>query len=120
MASPFVFFDLRTSDVSTARRFYSELLGWTVADVPAGNKAIPMLMGQTGPWGGFTQLSPDDGREPQWIPYAPVDDLDATTEQAKSLGAAVLRERTELPEGSLVVITDPTGATLVLWEARKN
>ncbi|WP_366942341.1 VOC family protein [Amycolatopsis sp.] len=53
------------------------------------------------------------------VPHSPtVDDLDQATEQAKALGAEVVRERTELPAGSLVVIDDPTGATLVLWKAK--
>jgi hypothetical protein len=37
-------------------------------------------------------------------------------DQAEQLGATVIRERTELPEGSLIVITDPGGAAVVLWQ----
>lgn len=120
MASPFVFFDIRTADVPTTRKFYTELFGWSVVDAQAGDKSIPMLMGEDGPWGGFTELAEGDERQPQWIPYVPVDDVDASTAKAVDLGAKVIRERMELPPGSLVVITDPTGATLVLFEARKQ
>ncbi|GHG48309.1 MULTISPECIES: VOC family protein [Amycolatopsis] len=118
MAPPFVFFDIRTSDVDTVRKFYTELFGWSVADVPAGEGTIPLLMGDEGPWGGFTELAEGDERLPQWVPYVPVEDVDAATEKATGLGATVIRPRMDLPFGSLVVITDPTGATLVLLQAK--
>jgi predicted enzyme related to lactoylglutathione lyase len=116
MTSPFVFMDLRTADVSVSRRFYTELLGWSVADVPAGGDTVPMFVDAAGPWGGFTQLAADDERPPQWIPYAPVTDLDDAAARATALGATIARPRVDLPVGSLVVIQDPTGATLALWE----
>jgi uncharacterized protein len=118
MAPPFVFFDLRTRDVAAARAFYTELFGWPVTELPMGGKQIPMFADESGPWAGFTPLTDGDERAPQWVPYAQVDDLGKATEQATSLGATVVRERTDLPVGSLVVINDPTGATLVLWEPR--
>jgi uncharacterized protein len=113
MAAPFVFFDLRTPDVATSQAFYSQLFGWTATDGPT-----PLLTDGGAPWGGFTPLAPDDARRPQWVPYAPVRDLDEATEQALALGATLVRGRTELPVGSLAVIEDPAGATVVLFEAR--
>jgi predicted enzyme related to lactoylglutathione lyase len=113
MATPFVFFDLRTPDVAASRAFYSELFGWTATDGP-----MPMLTDDGVPWAGFTPLAADDERRPQWVPYAPVGDLDQATGQAVALGATLVRGRTELPAGSLAVIEDPAGATVVLWEAR--
>lgn len=118
MAVPFVFFDLRTPDVDASRAFYSELFDWSVTEVPVGPKPIPMITDGGAPWAGFTQLDAGDPRRPQWVPYAPVADLDKATEQAVRLGATVVRERTDLPVGSLVVIEDPAGATVVLWETR--
>lgn len=61
------------------------------------------------PWGGFTELGDDDQRRPQWIPYAPVTDLNAAVERAVQLGAAVIRQRVDLPQGSVAVVTDPGG-----------
>ena len=59
-------------------------------------------------------------RQPGWIPYAPVHDLDRATERATSLGAHVFRQRTELLAGTLVVLNDPTGATFTVWQARNG
>jgi predicted enzyme related to lactoylglutathione lyase len=52
--------------------------------------------------------------------YVLVDDLKAATAKAKSLGATVMKDATEVPgAGSFSIITDPTGAVLGLWEAKK-
>jgi predicted enzyme related to lactoylglutathione lyase len=117
MTGPFVFFDLRTPDTAASRAFYTELAGLTVTDVPVGTGTIPMFTSGDGtPWGGFTVLPEDDPRPPQWVPYLPVSDLDQAGRRAVDLGATVLRDRTDLPQGSLIVITDPGGATLALWQ----
>jgi predicted enzyme related to lactoylglutathione lyase len=118
MGSPFVFMDLRTDDPAGSRRFYTDLFGWTVTDVPAGLATIPMFTGMDGAWGGFTPLAADDDRRPQWIPYAPVADLDAAVTRAVEFGATVVRSRVDFPQGSVAVIDDPAGATLALWQAK--
>jgi uncharacterized protein len=118
MPGPFVFFDLRTPDVARSRAFYTELAGLEVADLPVGDTNVPLFASGGVPWGGFTPLPEGDLRPPQWVPYLPVADLDATAEHAVRLGARVIRERTELPAGSVVVITDPGGATVALWQER--
>lgn len=118
MDYPFVFMDLRTTDRDRSRRFYTELFGWMVTDVPAGPGTVPMFTGDDGPWGGLTQLDENDSRRPQWIPYAPVADLDRAVERAVELGATVVRSRVDLPQGSVAVIDDPTRATLALWEPK--
>jgi predicted enzyme related to lactoylglutathione lyase len=118
MSNPFVFVDLRTGDPAGSRRFYSDLFGWTIVDVPAGPVAVPMFTGADGAWGGLTALAADDERRPQWLPYAPVPDLDAAVARATELGATVVRSRVDLPQGSVAVIDDPAGATIALWEAK--
>jgi hypothetical protein len=56
---------------------------------------------------------------PQWVPYVLVDDIAATTEKAKSLGAKVLADVTEIQGmGSFSMLVDPTGASLALWQPK--
>jgi predicted enzyme related to lactoylglutathione lyase len=105
---PFVFFDVRTSDVDGTKRFFGELLGW--------ESDGPLLTADGAPWGGLTELPPGDDRAPQWLPYAPVSDVDEAAAKAVELGGKVVRERTDLPFGSLVVVTDPGGAAIVLFQ----
>ncbi len=131
--APFAFFDLRTRDIDGSRAFYTTLFGWAVSDLPLGDTSVPLLVGDNpggdslvsdsrvgdrAPWAGFTPLADGDSRPPGWIPYVPVDDLDAATTTALSLGARIAKDRVELPIGSLISLTDPNGATFVLWERR--
>jgi predicted enzyme related to lactoylglutathione lyase len=52
------------------------------------------------------------------VPYVEVADLDEAIQNATSLGATLSGARVDLPQGSVAVITDPTGAVLALWETR--
>ena len=53
-----------------------------------------------------------------WMSYVLVDDAAVATEKARTLGATICKEVTEIPGvGWFSVITDPTGATLALWQA---
>jgi catechol 2,3-dioxygenase-like lactoylglutathione lyase family enzyme len=83
MSNPFVFMDLRTGDPARSRRFYTDLLDWTIIDVPAGPANVPMFTGADGPWGGLTPLTADDDRRP---PTA-VDPLRAGREPRRGSGA---------------------------------
>ena len=52
-----------------------------------------------------------------WLPYVIVDDIKQSTEKAKSLGARVMKDVTDIPGmGSFSIITDPTGAALGMWQ----
>ena len=64
--------------------------------------------------------NPIPGAPSSWLAYVLVDDLKAATSKAKSLGATVMKDVTEVPgAGSFTIITDPTGAMLGLWEPKK-
>ncbi|NUR59299.1 MAG: VOC family protein [Catenulispora sp.] len=117
MTSPFVFMDLRTTDLEASREFYTRMFDWMVVDAPAGPAAtIPLFGDAQQPWGGFTPLVENDERAPQWIPYVAVDDVDEAVSRAVALGATLLRPRVDLPPGSIAVIADPGGAAVALWQ----
>ena len=65
---------------------------------------------------------PVKGAPSNWLAYVNVDNLKASTEKARELGAKVMQEPMEvMGMGSLSIIIDPTGAALGLWQpaARK-
>jgi hypothetical protein len=48
-----------------------------------------------------------------------VEDLAAATSKARKLGAAIHQENIPVQNmGVFSIVTDPTGATFALWEAR--
>jgi predicted enzyme related to lactoylglutathione lyase len=52
-----------------------------------------------------------------WLSYVLVDDIKTATSKARSLGATICKDVTEIPGmGWISVFTDPTGATLALWQ----
>jgi predicted enzyme related to lactoylglutathione lyase len=78
-----------------------------------------MLNPGQGTGGGLMQ-HPMPGAPSSWLAYVEVDDVKASTEKARSLGAQVLKDVTEVPQmGWFSIIADPTGATLGLWQTAR-
>jgi len=54
-----------------------------------------------------------------WLAYVEVDDINAATQKAKSLGGKIMKKVTEVPGmGWFSFIQDPNGAILGLWKNR--
>ena len=114
MANPFVHVELLTKDVARAKEFYSGLFYWKLEDIPGMNYTLINVGEGTG---GGMMKNPMPDSPSFWLAYVHVTDAAAATEKAKSLGATVCKEVTEIPGiGWFSVITDPTGATLALWQ----
>lgn len=121
MANPFVHIELNTTDPAKARTFYGQLFAWKMEDVPMGGGMTYTTIspGDGGTGGGLMQ-HPVPGAPSTWLAYVDVDDVKASTEKARSLGAQVMRDVTEVPNmGWFSIIADPTGAHLGLWQTKK-
>jgi hypothetical protein len=118
MANSFVHVELSTTDVNKAKTFYGKLFEWTLEDVPMPNDTYTMIKPGKGTGGGMMkQLIP--GAPSAWMAYVEVDDIGAATKKAKSLGATVMKDVTEvMGAGWFSIIVDPTGAMLGLWKAK--
>ena len=113
MANPFVHVELNTTDPDRAKAFYRELFTWTMDDMQMGpDLTYTMIQPGEGTGGGLMkQLMP--GAPSAWLAYVDVDDVKASTEKARSLGAQVLKDVSEVPQmGWFSIIADPTGAML--------
>jgi len=118
MANPFVHVELNTTDISKAKAFYGSLFEWKLEDVPMGPATYTMIGVGQGTGGGMLQQAAP-GAPSAWLAYVLVDDIEAATTKAKSLGATVMQDVTEVPGmGWLSIIIDPTGAALGLWKAK--
>ena len=119
MANAFVHVELSTTDVSKAKAFYGKLFQWTLEDVPMEGGSYTLIKVGEGTGGGIMQQMVP-GAPSAWLAYVEVDDIAAATKQAKSLGATVMRDVTEvMGAGWLSIIVDPTGAVLGLWKAKQ-
>jgi predicted enzyme related to lactoylglutathione lyase len=118
MANPFVHVELNSTDVSKSKTFYGQLFDWKLEDIPMPGGAYTMVGVGEGTGGGIMK-HPVPGMPSAWLAYVLVDDIKASTAKAKSLGATVMKDVTEVMDmGWLSIILDPTGAVLGLWQAK--
>ena len=121
MGNPFVHVELNSTDLAKSKAFYGKLFDWKLEDAdmgPAGTYTMIKVGEGTG-GGMMKQLMP--GAPSSWLAYVLVDDIEAATKKAKSLGAKIMKDVTEVPgAGWLSIITDPTGAMLGLWKPKTS
>jgi uncharacterized protein len=119
MANPFVHIELNTTNVDRAKAFYGKLFAWKLSDVPFPGGTYTMVDVGKGTGGGIMQQMIPDATS-AWLPYVNVDDIDAATKKARSLGAKIMKDVEEvMGMGWLSIFVDPTGAMIGLWEAKK-
>jgi predicted enzyme related to lactoylglutathione lyase len=121
----FCWIELATSDWNAAKSFYTELFGWTVREVPTGPKTIYSLLELQGRIAaGAFAISPGEsaaGVPPHWHLYVAVASADEAAKKTAELGGKVLEGPFDVGDrGRAVLIQDPTGAYLSLWEAKQR
>jgi len=121
MANPFVHVELHTGDIARAKEFYGKLFDWKLQDVPMpGGGSYTMIQVGEGTGGGMT-VHQAPGAPPHWLTYVGVTDVRASTQKARELGAKIVTDVMEVGDfGTMSIITDPTGATLAMWQARPH
>jgi predicted enzyme related to lactoylglutathione lyase len=121
MANPFVHVELNTTDINKAKNFYGKLFDWKLEDVPMGPAGSYTMIKVGEGTGGGMMSHPVPGAPSMWLSYVLVGDIAAATQKAKSLGATVMKDVTEVPgAGWLSIIQDPTGAVLGLWKPKAS
>jgi predicted enzyme related to lactoylglutathione lyase len=116
MANPFVHVELMSTDLNQSKKFYQALFDWQLEDIPGMEYTLIKVGEGTG--GGMMQV-PMPGMPSSWMAYVLVDDVEAATEKARSLGANIVKGVTEVPGmGWFSVMVDPTGAALAMWQPK--
>ena len=117
MANPFVHMELMATDVAKAKAFYGTLFDWKLEDIDMGTMTYTMIRVGDGTGGGMMKNPMPNASTSQWLAYVAVADVEAATNKAKSLGAKVMKEVTDIAgAGRFSIISDPTGAMLGLWQ----
>lgn len=104
-------------DPGAARKFYEEVLGWSVNEMPMkdGSNYAAIVVGDK-PIGGFSPMPGEDG----WVAFITVDDVDARVKKARAAGAKVLSAPMTAPGvGRMATIADPFGARLAFIDYSK-
>jgi predicted enzyme related to lactoylglutathione lyase len=115
----FCWIELMTSSAAGARSFYTELFGWSVNEIPMGDLGMYYIFQKDGADTGamYERTAEMEGMPPFWMSYVRVDDADAATEKAKSLGASVHNGPFDVgPQGRMTVLGDPQGAAFAVWQ----
>ena len=107
-----VWFDIASREPKATQKFYSELFGWTVREAEDEDYAM-IASGDAPPSGGIGHGT-DDGPYIGFVTYFPVEDLDATLEHAKELGAEIVLPPAPTPMGRIAAFRDPQGHTVGL------
>jgi uncharacterized protein len=115
IANPVVHLELRTTNPRRACFLYAELFDWSVETVRAGTRSYLALELSEGIQGGVVA---HDSQAAGWLPYVAVSDIEAATERARRLGAAVTLEPREGPAGWRSVLAIPAGGEVALWQPK--
>ncbi len=124
VAGKFCWFEITTTDVPAAKRYYGELFGWTFDDMPMPDGspyAMAKVKGNT--VCGITTLTGEAkkmGAPPHLLSYVAVDDTDAIAAKVPGLGGKVLAPPMDAGPGRMAVIQDPTGGVFALRQARQQ
>ncbi len=121
----FCWVELGTTDGEAAKKFYTELFGWSFIDNPIRPDMVYTMLKLNGKDVGALYKMPAEmtaqGIPPNWLSYASVISADEAAAKAKSLGGTLMKEPFDVFDvGRMAVIQDPTGAVFAVWEPRKH
>lgn len=109
----FVWFDLFTSDIATAKHFYEQLFGWRFEVTVDGEDRVRTITRDGHPIANAIEIKePMQGpRESRWLGYISVGDVDTIAQWCAENQASIYIPPRDLPDrGRIAVIKDPQGA----------
>jgi uncharacterized protein len=119
----FCWIELMAADAAGARSFYSQLFGWSVNEIPMGDLGMYYIFQKEGADAAamYERTAEMANVPPFWMSYVSVENTDAATEKAKSLGATVHNGPFDVgPQGRMTVLADPQGAAFAVWQAYQH
>jgi predicted enzyme related to lactoylglutathione lyase len=112
-----IFVELVTPNLAAAKKFYAGLFGWTFRDIQAGGIKYAEAFLDGHPVAGMIHkdVPADKQRQPAWLSFFSVGDVDAAKKVALQNGAKVLFEPHNVPDrGQEAVFADPQGAVFAV------
>jgi predicted enzyme related to lactoylglutathione lyase len=96
MANAFVHIELNTTDLGKAKEFYGQMFEWDFQEADMGPSGTYIMIKPKAGTGGGMLKNPMPGVPSFWLAYVEVADVGAATQKAKSLGAKIVRDVTDL------------------------
>lgn len=121
----FCWVELGTSDQQAAKKFYSEIFGWSANDVPIGPDSFYSILQLRGKdVAALYQLDQEKlslGVPPHWLLYVAVESADEVAKAINAAGGKTLMDPFDVfDSGRMTVAQDPAGATFGIWQARNH
>jgi predicted enzyme related to lactoylglutathione lyase len=116
-----MWFELMTTDLAAAERFYTDVVGWTITSFDGAGMPYSMFARAGGvPVAGAMTLPPElsqHGVPPHWGLYVGVDKLEPAAAEVKRLGGSAVSDVMEVPTiGRMQAMRDPQGAAFSIYE----
>ncbi len=111
------FVELVTPDLAAAKQFYAGLFGWTFRDIATSGTQYVEAYVDGHPVAGLfhKELPAGERRQPAWLTFISVRDVDAAKKSALAHGGKVLYEpHTIANRGRQAVFSDPQGAVFAV------
>jgi uncharacterized protein len=116
----FVWHELMARDPQGEGKFFTEICGWRIEEMPMGERGTYFLFKRldTGKDAGGMLAMPAGSPAPShWLPYIQVESADATAARTKELGGKVWVEPQDIPGvGRFTVTSDPAGAMIAFLQ----
>lgn len=118
MHGKFFWYDLMTTDVAAAEKFYKAVVGWGTQDSGVSGSGYTLFtvdgVGRLGLMP-LPKAMSDAGARPSWLGYVAVDDVDATAARIQKLGGKMMRPPTEVKDViRFCPVADPQGAGFMI------
>jgi predicted enzyme related to lactoylglutathione lyase len=112
--------ELGTRDLPRAKEFWGAVMGWTFEEQMLGSAPYYVIKNGSRMNGGMHDIT---NKVPDFVPahwnvYFTVAELEASLKIVTEQGGKVLVPPVSIGVGRIAVISDPTGATLTLYEGR--
>jgi predicted enzyme related to lactoylglutathione lyase len=113
-----LWYELLTTDMKAAERFYTAVVPWTVAPFEGSPEPYDMWMREGGvPVGGCMTIPAGMGFPPHWGMYVGVPNLEEGTAAIEGAGGSALSPVIDVPEvGRMRTMKDPQGVAYSIYE----
>ena len=118
MSHSIVHIEFSTKDREESGKFYADLFGWGIQQMPEMDYA--MFETDDGVGGGLNPVK-DDYPAGTVMVYVGTDDIEATLSKVEELGGKTLVPKSEIPGmGWFAMFSDPTGNTIGLFTSMEG